>query len=108
MPKDFRYFDNLISDNIDYITINKQMNKDKSLYRPVNIQSPSMSVIIQKKQTHTELVQYLHTACFPPVKSTFEKAIKQHHFKTWLGLTADILKHLHMTVYTVQGHMHQE
>ena len=65
-------------------------------------------MIIQKKKTHTELAQYLHTACFPPVHSTFLKAIKKNHFKTWPGLTPDILKHLPTSASTVQGHLHQE
>jgi hypothetical protein len=67
-----------------------------------------MAVIIQKKKTHTELVQYLHAACFSPVKSTFEKAIKNKHFQSWPGLTAQILKHLPTSVATTQGHIHQE
>ena len=75
---------------------------------PITLQIPSISVIIQKKQTHTELLQYLHTAYLSTVKSTFEKAIKQHHFKTWPGLTTDILDHLPKTLSTVQGHMHQK
>ena len=53
----------------------KQTRKDASQYAPITLQSPSMAVIIQKKKTHTELAQYLHAACFSPVKSTFEKAI---------------------------------
>ena len=73
LPKDFRYFDSLIADNIDYITIEKQVNKDKTIYRPVTIQSPSMSVIIRKKQTHTELVQYVHAAAFSPVMSILSR-----------------------------------
>ena len=80
--KDFRYFDKLITDNIDYDAIEKQMDKDKKLYAPVTIQSPSMSVIIQKKKTRTELVQYLHATAFSPVTSTFEKAIQLNFFKT--------------------------
>ena len=76
-----RYFDQLIEDNIDYISIEKQVNRDRTLYTPVTIQSPSISVIIQKKKTHTELVQYLHAASFSPVKSTFRKAIKNIFLK---------------------------
>ena len=108
LPKDFRYFDNLIEDNIDYISIEKQVNKDKTIYRPVTIQSPSMSVIIRKKQTHTELAQYLHAAAFSPVMSTFKTAIKKNFFKSWPGLTPEVLKHLPKSVSTVQGHLHQE
>ena len=67
-----------------------------------------MSVIIQKKKTHTELVQYLHAAAFSPVKSTFEKAIKKKFFKTWPGLTPAVLKCVPTQLRTLQGHQHQE
>ena len=106
--KDFRNFDSLITDNMDYDAIEKQIRDDKKLYAPVTIQSPSMSVIIQKKKTRTELVQYLHGAAFSPVKSTLEKAVKLNFFKTWPGLTAEVLKHLPTSQSTVQGHQHQD
>ena len=37
-----------------------------------------MSIIV--KQTHHDLVQYLHAACFSPVSSTWNKAIKNNNF----------------------------
>ena len=52
-----------------------------------------------------ELAQYLHTAYFCPVRSTFEKAIKMNYFKTRPGLTTNILKDLPTSVATVQGHI---
>ena len=68
-----------------------------------------LSVIIRKKQTHTELVQYLHATGFSPVKSTFEHAIKKNFFKMWPGLTRELVtKHLYTPTATVQGHQHQE
>ena len=84
------------------------MRKDASQYTPVTLQNPSMFVIIQKKKTHTELVQYLHAACLSPVKLTFKKSIKKDHFKTCPGLTPGLLKHLPTSMATVQGHLHQE
>ena len=66
-----------------------------------------MAVKIQKKKTHTDLAQYLHVAYLSPVKSTFEKAIKKH-FKTCPGLTPGLLKHLPISLATVQGHLHQK
>jgi hypothetical protein len=33
-----------------------------------------------------ELINYLHAACFSPVKSTWIKAIKNGHFTSWPGL----------------------
>ena len=38
--------------------------------------------------------------------STFKKAII--FFKSWPGLTPEVLKHLPKSVSTVQGHLHQE
>ena len=36
-------------------------------------------------------------------------AIKKHHFKSWPGLTPQIIsKHLPTPITTIQGHLHQE
>ena len=42
----------MIQDNIDYLNIEKQMNKDAVQYTPIKIlnDNPSMSVIIHKKK----------------------------------------------------------
>ena len=81
LPNEFHHFDTLINDKINDLVIKKQLRKNATIYTHVNIQhnNPSMSVIIQKKKTHTELIQYLHSANFSPVKSTFEKVIKKGH-----------------------------
>ena len=56
-----------------------------------------------------ELVHYLHAAYFSPVKSTFDRAIKNNHFASWPELTSGLIKnHLPRPVATVQGHLHQE
>ena len=67
-----------------------------------------MSVNIQKKKIHTELVQYLHTAGFSPVNLRLKKAINMIFLKTWPGLTPEGLKHLPTSVSTVQDHLQQE
>ena len=108
-PNYLRKLDHLIQDNIDYIDIDKQLKQDnKTVKIQIRPDNPSMAVIINKKQTHAELARYLHTTCFSPVKSTFLKGIKKHHFKTWPGLTPNVLKHLPKSVNTAQGHLHQE
>ena len=33
---------------------------------------------------------------------------KKHHFKTWPGLTSDVVKHLPTSITSVQVHLHQE
>ena len=66
LPRDFRYFDNLIQDNIDYINIDKQTNEDALQYAPIKIQhdNPPMSVRIHKKK-------YTHRACAMSACSMF-------------------------------------
>ena len=72
-------------------------------------ENPSLSVIIRKKKNHLELAQYLHAACLSPVKSTMITAIKKNHFKSWPGLTPQLVsKHLPTPTATVQGHIKQE
>ena len=111
IPKFLRQFNDIIDSNIFDSIITKQMKIDAAQYCPVRIikEQPSLAVIIQKKKTHMELAQYLHAACFSPVKSTFVKGIKNNHFTSWPGLTPNIItKHLPDAVATVQGHLHQE
>ena len=66
------------------------------------------SVIIRKRQTHTDLAEYLHASCYGPVKSTFLKAIKKGFFKTWPRLSEEtIRKHLYPQIATAKGHLAQ-
>ena len=89
------------NNSIDYInhtslnnTLHQQHQQDAKQYKKIIIHNnnPSLSMIIHKKKTHMELAKYLHVAFSPPVRSTFEKAIKMHHFKTWSGLRTNILR----------------
>ena len=41
-----------------------------------------LAVIIRMKETHRDLMHYLHAACFLPVASTWEKAIQKDYFQT--------------------------
>ena len=50
-----------------------------------------LAVIIRKKETHRDLVRYLHATCFSPVASTWKKAIQKDYFQTWPGLTKKIV-----------------
>ena len=69
----------------------------------------NLAVIICKKQTHQDLVRYLHAACFSPVKSTWVKAISNNNFITWPGLTSQLVtKHLPPLEATVLGHQHKQ
>ena len=92
--------------------LQQQQLCDQNEFTPVNItttKSNKPNFIIRKKQTHTELVQYLHATYYSPVKSTWIKAIKNNSFALWPGLTAELVeKYLPLTLVTVQGHIHCE
>eukprot|EP00978_Attheya_sp_CCMP212_P032292 scaffold125437_cov29-Attheya_sp.AAC.1 len=59
--------------------------------------------------TKPELAKYYHAACFSPVKSTWVKAIKKGSFKSWPGLTEELVnKYLPESMNTTLGpHMNQ-
>jgi hypothetical protein len=107
----FQRLNYLIDHNICDDQIARQLTEDRKSFQAVRIapQTNALNVIIHKKKTHLELAQYLHAACYSPVKSTFQRAIKNNHFASWPGLTVDVIQnHLPQSVATVQGHLHQE
>jgi hypothetical protein len=111
IPPAFKRLNYLIDHNICDDQIARQLTEDRNSFQAVRIapQTNALNVIIHKKKTHLELAQYLHAACYSPVKSTFQRAIKNGHFTSWPGLTVDVIKnHLPRSVATVQGHLHQE
>jgi hypothetical protein len=55
------------------------------------------------------LTNYLHAACFSPVKSTWITAIKNGHFTLWPGLTEHAVeKHLSKSTSTTKVHLNQQ
>jgi hypothetical protein len=55
-----------------------------------------------------DLINYLHAACFRPVKSTWITVIKNGHFTSWPGLTEhSVEKHLSKSTSTTKGHLNQ-
>jgi hypothetical protein len=55
-----------------------------------------------------DATQYLHTAAFSPVKSTFLKATDADNFATWPTLTAQhVKKYLEKSDVSIKGHMNQ-
>ena len=62
---------------------------------------------IRNCKTRTDLAHFLHGAAFRPTQSSFLRAIKQGHFNTWPGLTAQLItKHLPKAIFaTSQGHL---
>jgi hypothetical protein len=56
-----------------------------------------------------DLINYLHTACFSPVMSTWITAIKNGNFSSWPGLTEyAVEKHLSKSTSTTKGHLNQQ
>ena len=69
-----------------------------------------MNAILKiEKTSMKDLAQYIHACAYSPTKSTFLEAIKNGYFKTWPGLTYDLInKHLPDMVATSKGHLRQE
>jgi hypothetical protein len=72
------------------------------------------SEIVQCNHAHDnnnqkDLINYLHAACFSPVKSTWIKAIKNGIFSSWPGLNEhNVEKHLSKSTSTAKGHLNQQ
>jgi hypothetical protein len=61
------------------------------------------------KSNQKDLINYLHAACFSPVKSTWITAIKNGHFTSWPGLTEHAVeKHLSKSTSTTKVHLNQQ
>jgi hypothetical protein len=61
---------------------------------------------VHEMHTQSDLVAYLHWACFSPIKATWLKAINASYFATWPGLTAQLVtKHLPKSIATAKGHL---
>ena len=77
--------------------------------KPVSIVSPSINVILRKKQTNEDLITFLHAACCSLVPTTWIKAIENGQFATWPGLTPKLIrKYLSPSEHTAKGHLKQE
>ena len=96
--------------------IKRQQKLDRKTYRAVSFWDKknatlkqNLSVIIRKQQSKSTLVNYLHGACFSPVKSNFIQVIQNDHFLLWLGLSTKLVtRHLSPTRATAMGYMNQE
>jgi hypothetical protein len=56
-----------------------------------------------------DLINYLHAACFSPVKSTWITAIQNGHLTSWPGLTEHAVeKHLSKSTSTTKVHLNQQ
>jgi hypothetical protein len=83
----------------------------KSRLWRVNLNQKLKPEIAQCNHAHDnnnqkDLINYLHAACFSPVKSTWIKAIKNGKFSSWPGLNEhSVEKYLSKSTSTAKGHL---
>jgi hypothetical protein len=86
----------------------------KSRLWRVNLKQKMNTKIAQCNHAHDnnnqkDLLNYLHDACFSPVKSTWIKAIKHGNLSSWPGLNEhSIEKYLSKSTSTTKGHLNQQ
>ena len=105
-PLHLQHMGNLATTNDLYNAVAAQFREDK---KKAHVYNNKSNIIIKKKQTHMQLVQYLHACCFSPVPSTFKKAIKKGFLKSFPGLTVELVeKYLPTSIATAKGRFVQE
>jgi hypothetical protein len=105
----------------DQVTISKNgknvmygSRDPKSRLWRVNLKQKFETKHVQCNHAHDnnnqkDLINYLHAACFSPVKSTWITAIKNGNFSSWSGLTEHAVeKHLSKSTSTTNGHFNQQ
>jgi hypothetical protein len=86
----------------------------KSRLWRVNLKQNRNTTIAQCNHAHDnnnqkDLINYLHAACFSPVKSTWITAIKNGIFSSWPGLNEhSVEKYLSKSISTAKGHLNQQ
>jgi hypothetical protein len=86
----------------------------KSRLWRVNLKQKMKPEIIQCNHAHDntnqkDLINYLHAACFSPVKSTWIKAIKNRIFSSWPGFNeCTVENYLSKSTSTAKGHLNQQ
>jgi hypothetical protein len=80
----------------------------------VNLKQRFETIQVQCNHAHDnsnqkDLINYLHAACFSPVKSKWITAKKNGNFTSWPGLTEQAVeKHLSKSTSTTKGHSNQQ
>jgi hypothetical protein len=105
----------------DQVTVSKKRKNlmygsrdPKSRLWRVNLKQKFETENVQCNRAHDnnnqkDLINYLHAACFSPVKSTWITAIKNGNFSSWPGLTEHAVeKHLSKSTSTTKGHLNQQ
>jgi hypothetical protein len=86
----------------------------KSRRWKVNLKQKMKTKIAQCNHAHDnnnqkDLINYLHSACFSPVKSTWIKAIANGNFSSWPGLNEhSVEKYLSKSTSTAKVHLNQK
>jgi hypothetical protein len=86
----------------------------KSRLWRVNLNQKMNTKIAQCNHAHDnnnqkDLINYLHAACFSPVKSTWIEAIKNGFFSSWPGLNEhSVEKYLSKSTSTAKGHLNKQ
>jgi hypothetical protein len=86
----------------------------KSRLWRVNLKQRMKPEIAQCNHAHDnnnqkDLINYLHAACFSPIKSTWIKAIKNGNFSSWPGLNEhSVEKYLSKSTSTAKVHLNQQ
>ena len=89
-------------------TSNKNVTQIISSCTYIIRQSISVGDNSEKENTHGVSTISPCCVCLPS-EINHDNCNKKHHFKSWPGLTPQIIsKHLPLPVATVQGHLHQE
>jgi hypothetical protein len=86
----------------------------KSRLWRVNLKQKLTTKLSQCNHAHAnsnqkDLINYLHAACFSPVKSTWIIAIKNGNFSSWPRLNEqNVEKYLTKSTSTAKGHLNQQ
>jgi hypothetical protein len=86
----------------------------KSRLWRVNLKQKMNTKIAQCNHAHDnnnqkDLINYLHAACFSPVKSTWIEAIKNGNFSSWPGLNEhSVEKYMYKSTSTAKGRLNQQ
>jgi hypothetical protein len=86
----------------------------KSRLWRVSLKQKCEPEIVQCNHAHDnnnqkDLINYLHAACFSPVKSTWIKAIQNGIFSSWPGLNEHTVEnHLSKSTSIAKGHLNQQ
>jgi hypothetical protein len=86
----------------------------KSRLWQVNLKQKMKPEIVKCNHAHDNnnqkyLINYLHAACFSPVKSAWIKAIKNGNISSWPGLNEHAVeKYFSKSTSTAKGHLNQQ